>query len=642
MKIWLKQAIFINRAPFENFTVDFAEDEIAVLSAVNGRGKTTLISHLVDAFHEMARPNFQQTFAGKENKYYRVTSPINALDRSKPSIVYFRFGTRDIATTQPGGHAQINDSNFDYIDVSGKLTSEQYNSAISIDGKIPFSDFEKILLQDNNVKKITSFDTEKAKKVFGSNLVTYFPSYRYEEPGYLNDTYQVQLSFSKAASFSGFLPNPIEVISGLPQIANWMMDIALDLQYGDQTSAPQMNRRINTVLTRALASKNFGDLRFGIGQRGFGGTRLQIVRTDNDLSVYPTIFNLSAGEAAMLCLFGEILRQSDSIMKGGLGFDQITGIVAIDEIDKHLHIKIQKECLPKLLELFPKIQFIVSSHSPFLNMGLAQDLPSRSKIIDLESSGISSDPTTNDLYQEVYEMMILENERFREGYLKLAAKAAEGAYPLIVTEGKTDVQHLKAASAALGIADLKLEYYEVDETLGDSKLKNMLEQLSRIPQRRKVIGIFDRDVEAVVKEMERGGATFKDYGNEVFAFCLPIPAGRESYTNISIEFFYSDVDLKRSKDGKCLYFDNELKIETPVAKRKEKTIVRLDAPLSDVESAKKLFDENLGELTWAHSKSRFADLVQNDVEFSKDINFENFRKIFDRIRSIIDGSGTTQ
>ena len=56
MKLFLSSIYFYNRAPFETIKLDFEENEIAVLTAVNGRGKTTIISHIVDAFHEMARP----------------------------------------------------------------------------------------------------------------------------------------------------------------------------------------------------------------------------------------------------------------------------------------------------------------------------------------------------------------------------------------------------------------------------------------------------------------------------------------------------------------------------------------------------------------------------------------------------------
>lgn len=42
------------------------------------------------------------------------------------------------------------------------------------------------------------------------------------------------------------------------------------------------------------------------------------------------------------------------------------GIVLIDEVETHLHLKLQKEILPMLTALFPNIQFIVTTHSPFV------------------------------------------------------------------------------------------------------------------------------------------------------------------------------------------------------------------------------------------------------------------------------------
>jgi len=441
MKIWLKQAIFINRAPFENLTLEFEENGISVLSAVNRRGKTTLISHLVDAFHEIARPAFDQEFRGdKENKYYRISSAIHTIDRTKSSIVYLRFGTREVVSADAAQSAQINDGVLDYIDIRGELTAEEYDRLIPVVGKIEFVKFKEELADRGIIKKVSDIDSKKVAKIFGANIITYFPSYRYEAPGYLNDPYQVELSFRKSESFSGTMLNPIEVIFGLPQIANWMMDIVLDIHSREPRAQPMWDR-INMILTRTLASKKFGEVRFGVGVRGLGGARIQVVAQADSAMIYPSVFLMSAGEAAMLCLFGEILRQGDKIIQHP-DFDQITGIVAIDEIDKHLHIKLQKECLPKLLALFPNVQFITSSHSPFFNMGLAEELPTRSKILDIESSGLVSDPVTNKLYVEVYDMMIRENERFRQGCQNLAAIISEGARPLIVTEGKTDVQHL--------------------------------------------------------------------------------------------------------------------------------------------------------------------------------------------------------
>ncbi len=47
----------------------------------------------------------------------------------------------------------------------------------------------------------------------------------------------------------------------------------------------------------------------------------------------------------------------------------IEGIVLIDEFDNHLHPKWQRMLVEKLTKLFPKVQFIVSTHSPIPFLG---------------------------------------------------------------------------------------------------------------------------------------------------------------------------------------------------------------------------------------------------------------------------------
>jgi predicted ATP-binding protein involved in virulence len=63
------------------------------------------------------------------------------------------------------------------------------------------------------------------------------------------------------------------------------------------------------------------------------------------------------------------------------------GIVLIDEIETHLHLELQKIIMPLLTRVFPNIQFIVTTHSPFvlnsMNNAVAYDLEHREVIDDL-------------------------------------------------------------------------------------------------------------------------------------------------------------------------------------------------------------------------------------------------------------------
>lgn len=53
------------------------------------------------------------------------------------------------------------------------------------------------------------------------------------------------------------------------------------------------------------------------------------------------------------------------------GRPDVRGIVIIDEIEQHLHPKLQRQILRRLYDKFPKVQFIVTTHSPLCVSGTA-------------------------------------------------------------------------------------------------------------------------------------------------------------------------------------------------------------------------------------------------------------------------------
>lgn len=96
---------------------------------------------------------------------------------------------------------------------------------------------------------------------------------------------------------------------------------------------------------------------------------------------------LSDGFAAVLDIIVDlILKMQDK--------NQLTraykreGIVLVDEIETHLHLELQKVIMPLLTEIFPNIQFIVTTHSPFVLSSL-----SNAVAFDLEHQEIIEDLT---------------------------------------------------------------------------------------------------------------------------------------------------------------------------------------------------------------------------------------------------------
>ncbi len=74
---------------------------------------------------------------------------------------------------------------------------------------------------------------------------------------------------------------------------------------------------------------------------------------------------LSSGYQAVLDIILDIIMRMQSQTKHKFDFN-LSGIVLIDEIETHLHLELQKNILPLLTTIFPNIQFVVTSHSPFI------------------------------------------------------------------------------------------------------------------------------------------------------------------------------------------------------------------------------------------------------------------------------------
>jgi predicted ATP-binding protein involved in virulence len=85
-------------------------------------------------------------------------------------------------------------------------------------------------------------------------------------------------------------------------------------------------------------------------------------------------YNLSDGQRATLALVADIAIKAVTLNPhlGRNAALRSPGIVMIDELDLHLHPKWQRRIIDDLKRSFPELQFICSSHSPFLIQSLKQ------------------------------------------------------------------------------------------------------------------------------------------------------------------------------------------------------------------------------------------------------------------------------
>ncbi len=200
--------------------------------------------------------------------------------------------------------------------------------------------------------------------------------------------------------------------------SNWIVSKTLE-----RLAATHQNNRIKTDRVDELAIVNtaisecfekFKEIRYDLFQK------LVVVEfEDRD----PVPFsNLSAGQRVLLVMVGDIALRA-TILNPHLGENvllETPGVVLVDELDLHLHPKWQRRVIEDLRRTFPKIQFICTTHSPFL----IQSLRSGEELISLDGEEASSLDNLG-IEEIAAEVMGVDDLEFSQRYKQMLEAANE-------------------------------------------------------------------------------------------------------------------------------------------------------------------------------------------------------------------------
>ena len=167
------------------------------------------------------------------------------------------------------------------------------------------------------------------------------------------------------------------------------MTEALSKNNGHKDKALQINEwfgKLEKLLQRLFEDK---ELKLLFDEDTF---EFKIQEPDGKLFDFNT---MSAGYAAAFDIIVDLMMRMEKDSNRSFRYD-MPGIVLIDEIETHLHLELQKLILPMLTELFPNIQFIVSTHSPFVINSIEN-----ATIFDLEKKTLVSNGLGNIPYEGV-------------------------------------------------------------------------------------------------------------------------------------------------------------------------------------------------------------------------------------------------
>lgn len=213
---------------------------------------------------------------------------------------------------------------------------------------------------------------------------------------------------------------------------------------------------------------------------------------------------------------------------------------------------------------------------------------------------------------------------------------------VIITEGKTDIKHIKTAFNRIGSPDIltKIKYYDFSRGTLGSELNKLLDKLSSIPVNGAYfIGIFDRDVGNIPTTV------FQKVSNSrhVYRFNIPSLNNEERKTSdpICIEHYYTNAEIKKDTGKGRLYLWDDF---DKFGKSLDGNWVFKDFQ-SNNSVKRKIIDNSQGNHLqkikdfaekFICSKDDFADYVMNHPE---EFDFSNFQKIYDVVVDIMKDAG---
>jgi hypothetical protein len=623
----------------ENDLITSDDPKIIIFAGLNGSGKTTLLSTIIDSFYELSNKIFEDSLPSKGfgYQYFKVLGGTILRMDSSYGYSYLSFISND-------------SKKYEYIEKIGDLSFSDCKK--KTDDKLTLSEGW------NDNCKITSEvkSDEELKSDFLTNTYCYFPSDRFEYPFWINiETINKKESFIDKMKFSNRLNKDFLIRQSLLEIKQWILDIYLDSRADifenstDNGTVFSIENNIPDFINLKKSRHNIElliseiveeDVELSVNYRRIGQSRLKLINKNTKLDYLHSLDALSAGQSTLLSIFCNIIKQSDDYnISKSFNLEQISGIVLIDEIELHLHINIQKNILPKLIKLFPKIQFIITTHSPFFLYGMNQYFNDEKCIILNMPNGnkIEFDDFTE--FDNAFDIFDNLTKTYKSELLYLKSyQSNNDDKALIVTEGKTDWKNLKNAllkfqnNGLYKELDIEFLEYEDEIEMGDSALKIMYESYSKIPSNKRIIFLFDRDnpkLEYIKKE------NFISNIENIYAMC--IPKINNNLDDISIEHYYTDNDLKTlDKNKRRLFFGNEFYNNGNSKCGFYQTTQKNKCGKKTIIDAQVFFSSDLKhENSIALSKNDFSECILYNKQNFENINIDNFKLIFDVFKDIL-------
>ena len=521
--MYVKRIQIVNYGPIRNLEMSLPFDaerpKPVLLVGENGSGKSILLSHIVNGMIAAKNAQYPESreldeatvFKLRSNSYIKVGAQYYFARVDFESGIF----VREMRLRQPKSTYTEPPMGAD------GLGSEAWESDFGQDGLDHF---------ETNIRPYPDPMATSVSAIVSANCLLYFPSNRMEESAWLNSAnLRAKPKYTKAPKLAGETPRRVFAHAPLRDVHDWLYDVAYDraafeirsqsvnlpisgqsgggaptfvplplfLGYqGDATNAYNVALRIlKAVLPHLTATAN---VRFGIGGRH---SRLLSIESDSGTSV-PNVFQLSSGEHALLALFLSILRDFDLRKDRKTRFsraEDIRGLVVVDEADLHLHARHQHDVLPQLIQMFPQVQFVMTTHSPLFVLGMA-------KVLGEDGFAVYDLPTGSRVGPEEFDEFgdaLRAFKATKEFADEVRSRVEQSQQPLLYVEGSTDCDYLRRAADLLDRTEV-LAGYTLLAAGGEPRMKTIWNGLTKVPEPARMTVVLLFDPECNIEQQERG------------------------------------------------------------------------------------------------------------------------------------------
>lgn len=347
--MYLEKLKLHNFRCYEKLEIDFNR-QLTVLVGKNGSGKTTVLEAIAIALGTW--------FVG-----FNIVNAKGINKRTDPLRKAYQIGATDDVQTQFPVEIEAWGKIEESKDQILHWKRELYTPTGTMTTK--------------NAKEIVEYAAEYQKAISEGRTDIYLPMVAYYGTGRLWDYHRQKRTdvFKVSSRTNGYI-DCLDGTANVKLMMDWFQIMTIN-KYQRQEENLESNPELDTVylaMEKCLTNlSGYSDVKI---RYNMGTQELDVYYSEQDKQRMRIPLNqLSDGYKGMISLVADIAYRM-ATLNPQLGTEVLSkgdGVVLIDEVDLHLHPAWQQKVIDNLMNIFPKVQFIVSTHAPAIISSVKTD-----------------------------------------------------------------------------------------------------------------------------------------------------------------------------------------------------------------------------------------------------------------------------